>query len=185
MSKMNELMEWLENNEDDMDGPTCDAVYDKARQLLAEEEAEKATAPASLVEGLEAWENEAEAFYKATGYLRPGKDPGIIGDGGYTQRRDKAWLIWCGGWNYRDTLSRHTEAKQDEPLAVLADRKGFKGVVFERSNDGAIGPREYYCSPFTSLPDGGNEWFDSPTYAGAESKARAYLNTLPDKGETK
>lgn len=55
-------------------------------------------------ESLEEWENEAEAFYKVTGCLRPGKDPGIIGDEGYCQKRDKAWAVWCGGWNYRASL---------------------------------------------------------------------------------
>ena len=51
MSKLAKLVEWLENNEDDMDGPTCDAVYDKARSLLAEEAAQKPTAPAKCVSG--------------------------------------------------------------------------------------------------------------------------------------
>jgi len=82
---------------------------------------QKPTAPAGMG-SLEAWESEAEAFYKASGYLRPGKDPGIIGDEEYIQRRDRAWSLWCGGWNYRDNLSPISEAKvgkQEEPLAVI------------------------------------------------------------------
>ena len=70
---------------------------------------------------------------------------------------------------------------ESESLALLADRKGFKGVVYDRTNDGAVGPKMYYCTPFKTHPDGGDESFEAPTYADCEAKARAWLNGQKDK----
>jgi flagellar biosynthesis/type III secretory pathway protein FliH len=44
---------------------------------------------------LEAWEEEAEAFHQATGYLRPGKDDarGIHSE----EERRAAWIGWSKG----------------------------------------------------------------------------------------
>lgn len=73
-------------------------------------------------------------------------------------------------------LSRHE--KDTEPLAVLADRKGFRVQSFRVVLGWTI------C-----LNDRKNttaEKFREHTYALTEAKARQYLNGLPDiKGETK
>ena len=77
------------------------SVLRKAQELQAEEQAHKPEAPAGPVkDNLESWEDEAKAFYEATGYLRPGKDPGIIGDTDYRERRDREWKTWCAGYGY-------------------------------------------------------------------------------------
>ncbi len=49
---------------------------------------------------LERWENEAAAFYKATGYLRPGKD--YAGMAFVDERiRQELWKAWVYGRDYR------------------------------------------------------------------------------------
>jgi hypothetical protein len=72
-------------------------------------------------------------------------------------------------------ISRH---KPQEPLAVLADRKGITAIGYRQTNTSGkcveswgakIGPSVFY----------------GKTYAEAESKARQYLEGLPDKGGTK
>ena len=76
---------------------------------------------------------------------------------------------------YRTFKARH---KEDEPLAVLAARKGvsveitppsFYVKVGEAWEVGVAEPSKGLYTPF-----------DGDTYAAAESKARAYLNNLPD-----
>lgn len=79
-----------------------------------------------------------------------------------------------------EQITNPTPTKAVEPLEVLADRKGFRGVVYDQSNDGAVGKKRYYCTPYKSHPDGGDNDFCAPTYALAEAKARAYLEALPD-----
>ena len=82
-----------------------------------------------LGDSLEAWEDEAEAFYKTTGMLRPGKD--VAAASGWTEEREeerqKAYKIWCAGWSYRDGLSRRpgkAEVKEggEYPDTVLVDK---------------------------------------------------------------
>jgi hypothetical protein len=68
-----------------------------------------------------------------------------------------------------------------ESLAELADRKGFRGVVYDQTNDGASAGKRYYCSPYKSHPDGGNDYFVGHTYSEAEQSAREYLEGLEDK----
>ena len=67
-------------------------------------------------------------------------------------------------------LSRHAA---DEPLAVLADRKGCTFVP-RPVIDG------WRLSVFIETKGGGQIPFDGPTYTEAEAKARAYLNGLED-----
>ena len=76
---------------------------------------------------------------------------------------------------YRTFKARH---KEDEPLAVLAARKGvsveitppsFYVKVGEAWEVGVAEPSKGLYTPF-----------DGDTYAEAETKARAYLNGLPD-----
>ena len=217
-----------------MSGKTFSEVKEQGEAGLADPDYIKwkiaQCTPAPVASGLredslESWENEAEAFYKVTGYLRPGKDPGIIGDEGYTARRDKAWKIWSAGWCYRDDnpptpqaekvdrteiefpcptcgaerfkterrmngdswcryghkhptkdFVRHA-AKVEEPLAVLADRKG-KSIL-------TVGP--YYTGKWvvTISNDGmnGECIAAEATLSECEAKCRQYLNTLKDKGE--
>lgn len=117
-------------------------------------------------DSLEAWENEAEAFYKATGYLRPGKDPGIIEDEGYRERRDKAWKIWSAGWCYRN--DHPTPDKAVEPLAVEIIKKlvGYFGEEECRLD------HHGYCQAHMMETD------------CSVKKARQYLEALPDvKGD--
>jgi hypothetical protein len=78
-------------------------------------------------------------------------------------------------------LSRH--AKVEEPLAVLADRKGYVITRIDGKSDGdyrwAIGIR------FQDEEGIEGNWkgFEAPTYAAAEAKARAYLEGLDDTGK--
>lgn len=48
---------------------------------------------------LEQWEAEAEAFHRATGYLRPDKDT-WSGLGDEKVRRTAHWRTWCAGAEY-------------------------------------------------------------------------------------
>ena len=104
MTGLEKMVEFLKDIGKDSVGD-CAVAYDaaltEARRLLAEEQAQKPTAPAGPVkDNLESWEDEDKAFYEATGYLRPGKDPGIIGDTDYRERRDREWETWCAGYGY-------------------------------------------------------------------------------------
>jgi hypothetical protein len=53
-------------------------------------------------ENLEQWEAEAEAFYRATGYLRPGKDYGALSGHDHQREieRKAAWRAWSGGRDF-------------------------------------------------------------------------------------
>ena len=80
-----------------------------------------------------------------------------------------------------EIISRAEQEDKEEPLAVLADRKGYVISRIDGRSDGdykwAIG--------MTFQDEEGNEgkWkgFEAPTYAAAEAKARKYLESLPDK----
>ena len=79
----------------------------------------------------------------------------------------------------------HTIKPKEEPLAVLADRKGcFLGSQWNG--------KEHYINPFPGWridvikKDGSwAECCTGDTYPAAEAAAREYLNSLPDKGEGK
>lgn len=76
-----------------------------------------------------------------------------------------------GAYQFNEILSRH---EQEEPLAVLADRKGFNKVQsFKLSDDTWTfwidGYKIQYVEVFAD------------TYALAEAKARQYLMGLEDK----
>lgn len=101
--------------------------------------------------------------------------------------------VCCGGASYKDHnkdcwyrkmcefLDSHpTPAKPTEPLAVLADRKGYhisrQVCRFKTTSPEWIinlEPNVYEHNPAN---------FFQPTYALAEAKARAYLTALADKG---
>ena len=51
---------------------------------------------------LQDWENEASAFLKATGFLRPGKDvPAAMNPSDdYMEQRQLAWRAWCAGYDF-------------------------------------------------------------------------------------
>lgn len=71
-----------------------------------------------------------------------------------------------------NVLSRHP-ASAGESLAELADRKGFNWVL---CNDNIIHIKQYFGG-VESMPE---KLFEGKDYPEAESKARAYLNGLPD-----
>ena len=48
---------------------------------------------------LQDWENEASAFLKATGFLRPGKDVPAASPEDEEQRQ-LAWRAWCAGYDF-------------------------------------------------------------------------------------
>jgi len=98
--------------------------------------AQKPTAPAS--NNLESWEDEAKAFYETTGYLRPGKDPGILGDTGYRERRDREWKTWCAGYGYCASLHPSTDKSADRCAELV---KRLRGKVVEQYPGGVIGAR--------------------------------------------
>ena len=72
-----------------------------------------------------------------------------------------------------EILSRH--AKVEEPLAVVADRKGYYIGLITKS-----GHLPWYIQVRSKGFDSGSN-FEAPTYAEAEAKAREFLNTLTDK----
>ena len=62
-----------------------------------------------------------------------------------------------------------------EPLAVLADRKGYEILwICHESNEWCI-----CMTDKASTPPPGSELFKGPTYAECEAKARAFLAGLP------
>ena len=79
---------------------------------------------------------------------------------------------------------RPVKAHPVEPLAVLADRKGYSIKQIERFAPNLPVPEEWYISIETEgldvmgCPNG--KIFTAPTHAACEAKARAYLDTLPD-----
>ena len=75
--------------------------------------------------------------------------------------------------------------QESEPLAVLADRKGYWKTRFTTSRD-AMAEQYWTCeiekTSFDIRVDTQRTFdFVGKTYAEAESKARQYLNGLPDK----
>ncbi len=60
--------------------------------------------------------------------------------------------------------------------AVLADRKGFNSLLTAKV-EGYLSREHYWVIEFGCFREKGK----GKTYAEAESKARAYLNTLEDK----
>jgi hypothetical protein len=176
------LMEWRE----------------QARQFLAEEEAEKATPSCKVCND--------------TGFVMVGYGDNASGEGcsacpgPYTptapadkglveiekrinylmkglHKDNSAYRFGLAVLNEIEDMSRHTEAKQEEPLAVLADRKGLK---IKAEGNWLTASGNHYRIDFSN---GKQIVGDSPHREHAEAKARAYLNTLPDKhtekGETK
>lgn len=80
-------------------------------------------------------------------------------------------------------LSRH-EAEQEEPLAVLADRKGYVISHWGRYESEGCNPiAGWVISMYGHGED--MKTFRYHTNYEAESQARAYLMGLPDKGESK
>lgn len=161
-----ELREWYKlNHPDKVHGKSI--RYQEFNEILSRHEGAKEAG------GLESWENEAEAFYKASGYLRPGKDPGVIGDEGYIERRDRAWRVWSAGWCYRDENSPAPD-KAVEPLAMLADRKGSWIEGWYKVGD-------MWRIRIESNNKDGSIVFRDDDPAAAEAKAREYLEGLEDK----
>ena len=76
-----------------------------------------------------------------------------------------------------DKLDRHS--KVEEPLAVLADRKGILRFQYDVYGDNT-------WSIYLNKDEENGHWtekeFYSSTYAECEAKARAYLEGLDDKG---
>lgn len=86
---------------------------------------------------------------------------------------------------FNEILSRAVPVKEVEPLAVLAARKGFAYIY----TDGYHKRNKFEVteiSIFESITEGGSTsgeyCFHAQSYAEAESKARAYLEGLDDKG---
>ena len=146
--------------------PTRHGMYERMLELLAEEEAQKPTAPASLVEDY---------------------DAGLLNDYGggkvgWWHDYIREVLTACNE-HWREALSRYTptESIAEEPLAVteelsvLAGRKGkflFQGIqVIER--------RE---APYFFISDSkmSNELTEGKIF-GTPYFARQFLNSLPDR----
>ena len=118
----------------------------------------------------------SESDDKGERYITANPSGGIgICVGGYMVIKTlESWHKIAAG-DDRTFKARH---KEDEPLAVLAARKGvsveitppsFYVKVGEAWEVGVAEPSKGLYTPF-----------DGDTYAAAESKARAYLNNLPD-----
>jgi hypothetical protein len=179
MSKINELVEWMNRELHELEiyiqaqekspehiwhpGAKSNTIAslahqqqmamewrEKARQLLAEEQEAKPTADKGLVE-------EILALCNAT--IRVNGQDIEIRD---IDKRD-----------IKKILSRY-EAKQEEPLACLADRKGrYISYIHKAEYGWDIGIALFNKS--------GSLEFNGNTYAEAESKARHYLMGLPDR----
>ena len=82
----------------------------------------------------------------------------------------------------KEELSCHA-AKVEEPLAVLADRKGyFISVMWTEIREEI----KQYCIQIKQVHKdflGEAYTYFAPTYAECEAKARQYLNGLTDKKE--
>lgn len=81
-----------------------------------------------------------------------------------------------------EILSR---AESVEPLAVLADKKGIWQVSYQSWKNCPDSLRPSIVVLFREKDKDGNEVskvFTGDTYAAAEAKARAYLESLDDKG---
>ena len=75
-------------------------------------------------------------------------------------------------------ISRHSVAKPQEPLAELANKCGY--FITHIDSDGVDG---FTIIIKAHVPKDDEPRFDGSTYAEAESKARAYLSSLPDQNK--
>lgn len=78
-----------------------------------------------------------------------------------------------------EILSRH---KEQEPLAVLADRKGWH--IKSTTGDNLCSAGRWLLQVGENSSNAYNNYWGK-TYAAAEAAARQYLNTIYDKGESK
>lgn len=77
-----------------------------------------------------------------------------------------------------EALSRHPTPAKDEPLAVLADNHGWDLQI----TGPAFGPQfNHKWEVCITNPKGQCKTFYDDDCVGAENRARAYLNSLPDK----
>lgn len=67
-----------------------------------------------MSQDLEQWEDEADAFYRATGYLRPGKDMPTEWSAGDRRLRQDLWNAWCAGAHYAHQHPFHPTAQTPE-----------------------------------------------------------------------
>jgi len=181
MSKLNELVEWLDEesrkykvqNAGILNGIvrgkeiTRQFILDKARSLLAEEAAQKPTAPPSVIE-----------------YPCP-----TCGEARFETERRIDGDSWCRNGHKHPTKDfichAPTESIVEEPLAVLAKRKGFwKTITLNGVDSMANGfvsveiEREVF--DIRKEPKR-SDMFVARTHAAAEAKARQYLNGIPDR----
>ncbi len=54
---------------------------------------------------IERWEDEAEAFYRATGYLRPGKSYAAMGLPVDEEQRQALWKAWSRGRDFAKAIT--------------------------------------------------------------------------------
>jgi len=154
-------------------------AINNARSLLAEEQAQESHEQArvelsplpkpstdSQVEGLR------EAIRKLTPLAYASDDAGY---------RDGFTVAIALAEKVVKVLSRHPAAPSQEPLAVLADRKGFYEVRIQGPTKTVNAWDIELCSELEDEEGSQREkTFDEPIYASAESAARAYLESLPD-----
>ena len=168
MSKLKELVEWCEykrelSRQENKRGQVLAYAHtaEKARALLKEEAEQKPVE--ERVEGLCGTCN-------GSGMVQIG--PNIRG------------MKTCETCKGKGKIAGHRPVKE-EPLAVLADRKGcFLGSQWNG--------KEHYIKPFPGWridvikKDGSwAECCTGDTYPAAEQAARKYLESLPDRNETK
>ena len=168
------------------------SVLKKAQELAAEEAKAKPEAPASLVERIaeyadslkdraeEKWNDDiSEDLAKICREFtaKPTADKGLVDELSEFSECCRDRRCFAGATKIDEILSRYTPAEQEakeEPLAVLAMRKGFNRVQSFRLSD----------MTWTFWIDGeriqAHELFAN-TYAEAEAKARKFLLSLEDK----
>ena len=176
---ISELMEWVEERIKTW-GKMCTGVEEysegrlaaflEVKEWLSRHEAEQGEGlrggmdfPDSVFKWAREWGIKPSALDALAEAFSPAKPTEPVKDCGFT-------LATCP----YERCSGITMRKPEEPLAVLADRKG---LVLDWAGKRAEGMWEIW---FNNFPESD---FIGSTYAQAEQAARAYLMALPTKAE--
>jgi len=109
----------------------------------------------------------------------------------WDDENDDSIMVSCGKQEMlREVFAKYrsirASAVEVEPLAVLADRKGYEAVNIIPPT-GVV--KEWDIELLRGYEDGDGveleKTITAPTYAECEAQARAYLEGLEDKGEPK
>lgn len=193
MNDMNKLKDWLENNEDEIDGGVAfDMIYEKVCAMSAALAAEKPTADEGLVGELKEWIKRHSCMKGGTDEFSCGQDTGYENavyavEEILSKYRPVPSLPAAKVEEPLDNGILHYEVICDKaegplPLAVLADRKGYEIAQlnhrdpFPNTWDIILRPKG---GPRNSWV--GENWPDFDSYSIAEKYAREWLEKQEDK----